>query len=190
MNRKQLSVFFLVLIFFLCGCSHRKPKAKSALDKPHDAPADFNFKSTPKDDAKFFQTLGVGIFNTGDWPLAEFYFKKAVKLDSKLYLSWYCLGVLNIENEEGYNYLKKSTAIKPDFPGSYYWMAYHWIRKGEDKKAISLLNQYLKLAKDEIKERERMVTANEILQDLLLGREGKNLKMIRKSGSFSYENIK
>ena len=190
MNKKQLTVILLVFVFLLNGCAHRRAKRKAPPSKPYEAPAEFNFKGTPKNDAKFFQTLGLDLYQAGDWPEADFYLKKAVKLDPTLYLSWYCLGLLNIETRQGYNYLKKSVAIKPDFPFPYYWMAYYMCRNRQDKRAIPLFQKYLELVRGNANESDRIMAANEVLQDLLSGREGEILKMMRKPAIDSYENIK
>jgi len=176
--RKLIFVFILVML--INGCAHGR-RQKSEPSPPHDPPVVVNFKSAPKDDAKFFQTMGLGSFEEKNWAKAKSYLEKAVKLDRKLYLSWYCLGLLNIDNQEGYNYLKKSVEINPSFPLPYYWMAYYHCRAREDQKAISLFEKYIELAKGNPGEENRLIASKEVLQELKSGKEGKALILIRET---------
>lgn len=161
-----------------CARGRRQKIETGKLDNP---PVAYNFKSTPKDDAKLFQTIGLDSFKNRDWAQAQLYLNKAVKLDHKLYLSWYGLGLLNIDNQEGYNYLKKSVEIKPDFPLPYYWMACYHCRIREDQKAVPLFEKYIKLAKGNPGEENRLIAAKEVLQELKSGKEGKALIMLRET---------
>jgi tetratricopeptide (TPR) repeat protein len=171
-------IFVFILVMLVSGCAHgRRQKIKP--DKPHDSPVVHDFKSTPKDEAKFLQTIGLDSFKNRDWASAQAYLNKAVKLDSKLYFSWYCLGLLNMGSQEGYDYLKKSVEVKPSFPLPYYWMAYYHCRIREDQKAIPLFKKYIKLAKENPGEKDRLIAAKEVLQELESGKEGKALIMIR-----------
>lgn len=174
-------IFVFILIMLVNGCAHgRRQKIKP--DKPRDLPAvSFNYKSTLKEDANFLQTLGVGSFQKRDWAQAQLYLSKAVELDRTLYLSWCYLGLLNIDNQEGYNYLKKSAEIKPDFPLPYYWMAYYHCRTREDPKAIPLFKKYIELAEGNPGEENRLIAAKEVLQELESGKEGKALIAIREA---------
>jgi tetratricopeptide (TPR) repeat protein len=158
------------------GCAH---KAKTVKSTPQQVPPPFNFKSTPKEEAKLFQRLGQGFFQQKDWEMAKIYFGKAVQSDSKLYMSWYYLGLLNIDNPSGYDYLNKSVAIKSDFPAPYYWMAYYNCRMKEDQKAIQLFKEYIETAKGRPGEEDRLQAAKEALEELQSGKEGKVLTMIR-----------
>lgn len=112
--------------------------------------------------------------------MAKIYFGKAVQSDPKLYMSWYYLGLLNIDNQSGYDYLNKSVVIKSDFPIPYYWMAYYCCRMKQNQKAILLFKEYIEIAKGRLGEEERLKAANEALQELLSGKEGEALTMIRK----------
>ncbi|MCX5695990.1 MAG: hypothetical protein NTW18_04975 [Candidatus Omnitrophica bacterium] len=178
--KKKNIIYLFIIISLLSGCALLPKKYKVAPDKPHEAPTVYNFKSTPKDDAKLFQMMGLDYFSQKDLAQAQNFLTKAVKLDPKLYLSWYCLGLLNIDNPGGYSYLVKAQETKPDFAPPYYWMAYYHCRLKENKKAISLFRKYIELAKGNPKEEERLKAANEVLRELLSGKEGEALEMILK----------
>lgn len=174
---KKLTYLFVMLIL-LGGCFHHAPRKFNSGGPPQ--PELFNdFKSTGKEDARLFQTMGVDYFKQNDWPRAKTYLTKAVKLDPNLYWSWYYLGLLNINNQEGCNYLKKSTEVKPEFPIPYYWMAYYHCRIKEDPEAISLFRKYIELAKGKLGEEDRLRASKEALKELLDGKEGEVLTMIR-----------
>lgn len=173
-------ISFLIIILILSGCAHHPKKYKYVPDKPHETPTVYNLKSTPKDDAKLFQMMGLDYFSQKDFTQARIFLVKAVKLDPQLYLSWYSLGLLNINNREGYNCLVKSLEAKSDFAAPYYWMAYYHCRIKENKKAIALFRKYIGLAKGNPKEGERLKAANEVLRELLSGKEGEALNMILK----------
>jgi tetratricopeptide (TPR) repeat protein len=131
-------------------------------------------------DAEVFQAIGLTHFQQQIWDRAEAYLMQAVDMDPNLYQSWYHLGLLYMDTEEGYKYFENATLAKPDFPIPYYWMAYYRCRIREDEKAIPLFEQYLEAAKSHSSEGTRIKTATEVLQDLKEGREGKNLSMMRR----------
>ena len=58
-------------------------------------------------------------------------------------------------------------------------MAYYHCRIREDQKAIPLFRKYVELAKGKLGEEDRLKAAKEVLQELLSGKEGKALTMIR-----------
>ncbi len=170
----------MILVMLASGCSLFKKRApKPEPYKPHEPPVEYNFHRTPQADAKLFQTIGLDSFKEGNLAGAQLYLSKAVKSDDQLYLSWYYLGLLNINNQEGYSYLKKSAEIEPDFPLPYYWMAYYHCRVKEDQKAIPLFRKYIELAKGDPGEMNRLLAAREALQELESGKEGRALTMIR-----------
>jgi len=172
-------IYLFVIAMLLGGCFHHTPR-KFYSGVPPQTVLFNDFKSNDKDDAVLFQTIGLDYCKQKDWAKAEVYLSKAVKLNPKLYLSWYCLGLLNIDNQKGYNYLEKSVEVKANFPIPYYWMAYYHCRIREDQKAIPLFRKYIKLAKGKPGEEDRLKAAKEVLQELLNGKEGKALTMIRK----------
>jgi Tfp pilus assembly protein PilF len=123
--------------------------------------------------------MGLDYLKEGDYARSKEYLNKAVKLDPKLYWSWYALGLLEIDNPKGYAYLKRSTEENPDFPIPYYWMAYYYCRNNEDRKAVELFKKYIDLAQGSIGEEDRLSSAREILLELQSGKDGAILKKIR-----------
>ena len=166
------------MVMLASGCAHGR-RNEAAPNKPYEPTEVYNFKSSAKDDAKTFQTIGLDSFKQKNWGDARAYLNKAVELDPKLYWSWYCLGLLDIDKQEGYNYLKKASEVNPAFPNAYYWMAYYHCRRQENQKAIPLFEKYIGLAKNDPAEKERVNAAQEALRELLSGKEGVALVLIR-----------
>ncbi len=131
-------------------------------------------------EAEIEQAVGHALLGKGNqWEKATVHFKKAVELNPKLYNSWYSLGIIHCDTEEGYGYFEKAIQIKPDFPEPYYWMAYYRCRNKEDEKVIPLFKKYLEIAKGHAEEADRIKVAKEVLQDLIAGTEGQNLSIMR-----------
>jgi tetratricopeptide (TPR) repeat protein len=145
------------------------------------------FKSQGSEEPEIFQAIAYAHFYNENWSRAESYFKKAAQLDPNLYWSWYNLGLINIHTEEGFGYFKQAALANPEFPTPYYWMAYYRCRIREDNKAIPLFEQYLEIAKGkhEDSEQARIAMAEEVLADLLAGREGHSLSVMREKSSQS-----
>lgn len=133
-----------------------------------------------KSDAEIYQEIGLTNFEKNNTNRAKQYLKKAVELDPKLYWSWYNLGILYIDTKEGYNYFKKATEVEPKFPTPYYWMAYYHCRNKEDAKAVPLFKKYIELAEGDSEEEGRLKFAKEVLADLLSGKNGQSLSIMRR----------
>jgi len=178
---KALVLIFLV--FLTSGCFHRRHHTWSKEPAPpYQSEMSQNFKiSKDNDSASFYQAMGMEYFKQSNSVKAKACFNDAVRLDAKLYWAWFYLGLIEIESPVGYEYLKKSSQVKPDFALSYYWMGYYQTRMHQNKKAIRLFKKYLKLAKNQPTERNRVRSANQALEELLSGTEGEALKEIRKS---------
>jgi len=142
-----------------------------------------DLKKSGISDAEIHQAIGYAILEADNqWERATVHFKNAVALDPALYFSWYNLGLIHVDTEEGDNYFKKATEAKPDFPTAYYWMAYYRCRNREDKKAITIFEKYLEVAEAESDPIEvgRVRVAKKVLEELYSGIEGKNLSMMRR----------
>ena len=183
MNKKQLIVAWVIVSLSIVSiCLAKDSKENVDWDKiEHRLYPDLKAKYPDKSEAEIEQTIGHALlYSDNQWERATVHFKKALGLNPKLYLSWYNLGLIYPDSEEGYNYFKKATEAKPDFSTPYYWMAYYRCRNREDKKAIPLFKKYIELAKGDPQEEGRLKVAKEVLSDLLAGKEGKNLSMMRR----------
>lgn len=179
----NIRIILLVIFLFLTpGCLHRPRHAWSSKPaQPHEFGAISNFKkSKGNDSASFYQSLGIEYIQQNNLIRAKTCFLNAVKLDDKLYLPWFYLGLIDIDSPAGYSYLKRSSELKPDFAISYYWMAYYHCRLYENQEATVLFKKYLKLAKNLSGEKYRLVLVNQVLEELASGKEGEILKEIRK----------
>ncbi|MBL7198136.1 MAG: tetratricopeptide repeat protein [Candidatus Omnitrophica bacterium] len=131
-------------------------------------------------EAEIYQAIGFVHIKQENWKRAATYFKKAVSLNPKLYWSWYNLGLLHIDTEEGNKYLKKAIEADPDYPPPYYWLAYCYCKHRREKQAIKIFKKYLEVAEDIPSETPRNRRARRILAELFSGREGEELWKIRK----------
>ena len=135
-----------------------------------------------KGEAEIYQIIGYSLMEVDNqWERATVYFKKAVDIDPSLYFSWYNLGLIYIDDEEGCEYFKKTIEAKPDFVPPYYWIAYNYCRHYRDIEAIPAWEKYLEVAelKNEVNEQGRINTARKVLKELKSGRAGDEAKKIR-----------
>ena len=133
-----------------------------------------------KTDAEIHQAVGYGLLRSDNqWERAVLHFKKAVEADPGLYFSWYNLGLIYADEEEGRNDFRKCIEANPDFPPAYYWLGYSLCRQKRDKEALPVLEEYLEMAKDDPEEKDRVKFATKLVKELKAGKEGKNLSMIR-----------
>lgn len=140
-----------------------------------------DLKESGRSDAEIHQAIGYTLLETNNkWERATVHFKKALELDSTLYLSWYNLGLLYMDTEEGNEYFKKAIEANPSFPPAYYWIAYCYCRSRKDKEAIPVFEKYLEVAEGDSNEVDRVRVAKKVLQELHSGIEGKNLSMMRR----------
>ena len=139
-------------------------------------------KEGGRSEAEIHEIMGYVLLSNGNhWKRAIVHFKKAVSLDPLRYLSWYNLGLIYIGTGEGNNYFKKAIEAKPDFAPPYYWLAYTYCGMGKNKEAVSVFEKYLKVAKGNPKEVNRVKEAEKLLEELHSGKEGKELSKIRQS---------
>jgi tetratricopeptide (TPR) repeat protein len=133
-------------------------------------------------DAEVFQAIGLTHFQQKRWDRAEGYLKQSVGMEPNLYQAWYHLGLLYMDTEEGYRYFENATLANSGFSTPYYWMAYYRCRNREDERAIPLFEKYIEVAKaeDDAMESGRLEVAEEVLQDLKDGTEGRSLSIMRR----------
>lgn len=134
-------------------------------------------------EAEVQQVMGFAMMKDKKWDRAETYFKDAVKLDPKLYKSWYNLGLINIASLKAYEYFGQAIKANPDYSTPYYWIAYNKTREGKFKEALPLWRDYLGVAGKEIargnkNEQERVEVATEVVKEIRSGKEGEELSSI------------
>lgn len=132
------------------------------------------------DEAQFHKAVGFAFlteYNRAE--LAEKHFLKAVELNPKDAWALNAMGMIYIDTDEGNAYFKKAIEANPDYPLPYYWLAYTYCRFKKDKEALPIWEQYLKVAKGQDDEKDRIQVAEGVLEELHSGKDGKYLKMIR-----------
>jgi tetratricopeptide (TPR) repeat protein len=133
-----------------------------------------------KSDAEIHQAIGYSLLESDNqWERAVVHFKKAVQEDPGLYFSWYNLGLIYADEEEGRDYFRKCIKANPDFAPAYYWLGYSLCRHRRDKEALPVFEEYLKVAEDDPQEKGRLEFAGKLVRELRAGQEGESLKMIR-----------
>ena len=133
-----------------------------------------------KTDAEIHQAIGhahLKLYN--NWERATVHFKKAVELDPQLFFSWFRLGLIYIDTEEGNEYFRQASKVEPDNPQPYYWLAYTHCRFGRLKEALPVLEKYVDLAKGDANEEDRLEFASKLLEEVRSGKEGKAIKGIK-----------
>lgn len=182
--KKPFILLILALLLTTCVYSFGQDSPKIVDNTEELNEIDNNLFNTLKEsgqsEAEICQWLGVLHINKENWERASTYFKKAVSLNPRLYLSWYNLGLLYIDTEEGNSYFKKAIDAEPDFPASYYWLAFVYCRNRQNKEAIRTFKKYIELAESIPSEATRYKKARQVLAELLTGRESKELWKIRK----------
>jgi len=137
-------------------------------------------------EAELEQALGYMLLEKyNQWQRAAIHYKKAVKLDPTLFNSWYNLGLIYIDKEEGNEYFRHAIKSNPNFLPPYYWLAYNYCRVGKNKKAIPIFEKYVEIATKagDTEEFGRIKSARELLKELYSGKEGSELREIRDLGA-------
>ena len=180
-NNKQLIPLFLIISFILSSYAYAQSNNSVDWDKiEYHLYKDLRAEHPDKSEAEIEQALGYSFFvSDNQWERAVFHFKKAVELDPKLYWSWYNLGLIYVDEEEGRDYFRKAIEANPDFSPAYYWLGYSLCRNRRDKEALPIFKKYLEVAKDDPQEKNRFEFANKLVKELLSGKEGENLSKIR-----------
>lgn len=113
--------------------------------------------------AQAYQLLGRAFLNNGFTEKASTCFKRAVELDESLFLSWYHLGIMNMDNPE--YYFKKAIEANSEFPTSYYWLGMHYERCSKKTESMECFKKYLELVnRDDPMEEDRIKTAGKIVE--------------------------
>ena len=181
MKALVLAVFFL---FFLWSAGYTEEKVIFTDSMEEDLYAAIKDQGAGHSEAEIEQAMGVGLLDLDNqWERAEKHFKKAVQLDPALYKSWYNLGLIYTDSEEGMGYYRKAIEVKPDYSPAYYWIAYYYTRYGKFKEALPFWEDYIRIAQIEIAngesgEEERIEVARAVVEQIRSGKPGEELRII------------
>lgn len=155
------SILISMLVFGLCINVYAEDKNEAANWNAIDNRLFVELKAQHKlTDAQTYELIGRTHLQRDRWERAEIYFKKAVNSDPGLYISWYHLGLLNMDNPEGY--FKKAIEINPEFPLSYYWLASYYKNRDKKKEARKYFSLYLETVdRNEPEEQGRIEVAED-----------------------------
>jgi len=96
------------------------------------------------------------------------------KSDPALCLSWYNLGLSNMNNPE--RYFKNAIKADPEFSPSYYWLASYYCEHKKKKESIYYFEQYLQVAdENDPQEKDRIETAKYFIKEMKAGNVDYNL---------------
>ena len=170
--RLVLSVGLLFFVF-LASFSYAQGEAKD-LDKIDQ----FLFKKikteSGKDDSSIYMDLGLSYFKQENFNRSFLYFGKAAAINPKAHWAWYYMGLLTMENPEGY--FKKAIEANPRFAPPYYWLGRFYCKKKNTKAAIKFFEDYMKRAKGDPGEAYRIQNAMQFVE-------------LMNSGEIDYEQI-
>jgi len=166
LNKAKVSISFVLMFYFFTMTAQAqkagvetgaKADVKSGQENVDEAFYKQLKLTTGRDDALIYQAMGMGYFEQEKFDKSYEFFKKAVKLNLKLYWSWYYLGLLRMESPE--EYFKKAIGAGPQFAPPYYWLARYYCKAKNIKESMRYFQEYLDAAKDSFDERERVKTA-------------------------------
>jgi len=172
----------LILIFILSPFAFAEDSKPADWDKI-EAQSYSALKDSPEDfsEAEIQQALGDMLSKRNQWQRAAVHYKKAVNLNPAFFNSWYALGLIYIDKDEGNEYFKKAIKANPDYPPPYYWLAYNYCKARKDKEAIAIFKKYIDIAtkSGDTEDSNVIDSAIELLNELNSGKDGKGLKIIR-----------
>jgi len=124
-------------------------------------------------DAQTFELLGKAYLRQDKDAEAEVYFNKAVSLDPTLYLAWYNLGLLKMDNPE--HYFKESIKANPEFSPPLYWLGSFYCKVKRKKESIEYFEKYLQVAdKNDPQEKDRIGMAKCFIKEMKSGNDDYN----------------
>lgn len=193
MNRKLIVVWIMGLLFLSLAVAGYPQDSSEQVDWDKLESRLYEKLKTEggKSDAEIHQAIGYALLNSyNKWERATVHFKRAVELEPKMYFAWYCLGLINIDTEEGNGYFRKAIEANPAFSPSYYWLAYTYCRQRKDKEAIPIWEKYIEVAKNYVAESARLEVAKRVLKELRSGKDGEELEKIRKTEELTSKDVK
>ncbi len=130
----KIAIALSIILLSLTGCANSQDRLDQRLFRELKA----EHKLT---DAQTYELLGLTYFKLDNSARASLYFKKAVALNSALYLSWYRLGLLHMDNPE--HFFKKTIRANPKFAPSHYWLGTWYLNQNRNNEAKAQFDQYL-----------------------------------------------
>jgi tetratricopeptide (TPR) repeat protein len=165
-------------ILFVFSTSFSCAQAPQSGAKDLDRVDQFLFKKikteTGKDDSSIYMELGLSYFKQENFNRSFLYFGKATTLNPKAYWAWYYMGLLTMENPEGY--FKKAIEANPRFAPPYYWLGRYYCKKKNIKESIKSFRNYMKRAQNDPEEGPRIQSAVQFVE-------------LMEAGETSYEEI-
>ncbi|MFC1667656.1 tetratricopeptide repeat protein [Candidatus Omnitrophota bacterium] len=153
-------IIMLMVITGLCLNIYAEESIEQRLFK--DLKKEYNLT-----DAQTYELLGRTYLHRDKWEEAVIFFDKAVQLDPELYLSWYNLGLLHMDNPE--LYLKKAIEANSKFAPSYYWLALYYSKGDRITESIEYFEEYLKVVdKNDPIEEARIKVAEDYIKGVRL----------------------
>jgi len=120
------------------------------------------------EDAQAYELLGRAYLHQDFWEKASICFERAAQLNPKLYLSWYNLGLINIDNPE--LFFKKAIEANPKFAPPYYWLAMYYKQCGKEVESIEYFDRYLKVVdRNDPQEKSRIKVAEDAVKGVKNG---------------------
>jgi tetratricopeptide (TPR) repeat protein len=161
-NRAKILIAVVLMFTFWAMTAQAQKLGAEADAKPGQENVDEAFYkqlklSTGKDDALIYQAMGLGYFEQGEFEKSYEFFKKAVRLNSRLYWSWYYLGLLKMADPQ--EFFKKAIKANTQFAPPYYWLGRYYCKAQKMKESIKYFQDYLKVAKGDINEADRIKIA-------------------------------
>jgi len=116
------------------------------------------------DDAQTYEVLGMAFLKQDFGEKAIICFERAVQLNPTLYLSWYYLGLINIDNPE--RFFNKAIEANPKFALSYYWLAIYYQQNNKQFESVKFFEKYLQVVdKNDPQEKQRIKVAEEAVEE-------------------------
>jgi tetratricopeptide (TPR) repeat protein len=169
-QKKILAYLVFILLFLPSPCS---PESKNNVKDWSKIDEQMFFrlkKEQGVDDAGAYEMLGREYFQEGRYDRADFYLKKSLELNPKLYLSWFYLGLVHMDNPEAC--LLKAIEFNANFAPSYYWLASYYCKIGKANNAVQYFKKYINVAADEPLEKERVEMAKGFINEIKNGEKG------------------
>jgi tetratricopeptide (TPR) repeat protein len=126
-----ICIIYVSAAFALRGLADDK-KENTDLDKLDEKLFFSLMQNQHIDEAGAYESLGRGYFQNGNYNRSEFYFRKALGMNQKTYLSWFYLGLMHMDAPE--EYLKNAIKYSEKFAPSYYWLASFYCKSGRPRR--------------------------------------------------------